>query len=69
MLDSLRNKISNLSIGAKFAIRIIYPIGLYIAFYFLLHRVFNTPLQSTQLIFILTWALIEWQLFLKKPST
>jgi len=68
MLESLRQKISKLSLGLKFIIRVTYPVLLYILFYFLLHKTFRTQLQTTQLLFIFLWTIIEWQVFFKKPS-
>lgn len=68
MLESLRKKISKMPLGLKFVVRILYPITLYLLLYFLLHISMRFGLQNIQLLFIILWILIEWQVFLKKPE-
>ncbi|RFC53806.1 hypothetical protein [Brumimicrobium aurantiacum] len=68
MLENLRRKVSQLSIGAKFIVRILYPIMIYLIFYIILHANVGVELQTVQLIFILLWLVIEWQIFFKKPN-
>ena len=68
MIEELRNRIDNLSKGAKFIVRLIYPILLYLLFHFIMHSTIGLDLQVTQFIFIILWGIVEWQLFLKKSS-
>lgn len=69
MLNGIRNSVDKLSVGMKFLLRIAYPILTYIIFYFVLHYFFHIGLKTTQLIFIIFWAVVEWQIFLKKPTS
>lgn len=69
MLENLRKAVSKMSLGVKFIVRIIYPITIYLLFYFLLHLNFRMELQTVQIIFILLWLIIEWQVFFKKPES
>lgn len=68
MLESLRIKISKMSLGVKFIVRIIYPVLTYLVFYFILHVNMQVELQTVQMLFIFLWLLIEWQVFFKKPQ-
>lgn len=69
MLESLRKKIHQLPIFAKFIIRLLYPITLYFIFHFGLHKALGLEVQTIQILFLILWSLIEWQLFFKKPQT
>ncbi|PWH86917.1 hypothetical protein [Brumimicrobium oceani] len=68
LLENLRKKVSKLSLGVKFIVRILYPVTLYLIFFFLLHINLRIELQNVQFVFIILWLLIEWQIFFKKPQ-
>lgn len=68
MLESLRLKVSKMSLSVKFVVRIIYPIVTYLFFYFILHMNMQVELQTVQMLFIFLWLIIEWQVFFKKPQ-
>jgi len=68
ILEKLRVKISKMPLGVKFIVRIVYPVLLYLIFFFLFHKNMRIELQTIQFVFIILWLLIEWKVFFKKPA-
>ena len=64
MFETIRLKIRKLNPQLKFLLRIVYPVSLYLLFYWIFVYLLKSSVQPVQLIFILLWAFLEWKFFL-----
>ncbi|MGM0479085.1 MAG: hypothetical protein ACQERC_07655 [Bacteroidota bacterium] len=65
-MKNLRNYLRDLSPLPKFLIRVLYPVIFYLTAHFIFVVGLKLSTQTVQVVFILIWAFIEWQLFFRR---